>query len=161
MFGQKQEGCIAIDNLFIYVFCSSVKALDFKLNGGLKIKHSYLLNMLVFSPPEVLFTTRGAVNKYIVFQHSFHKYIFITNTVGRLSNGIRFIAKKDCYNKEVIMKTQISSLLCKVYINTHAQFVHQANSYWSNEGENDFEWLFSSLLVSHFEDTWKKTPSRS
>ena len=53
---------------------------------------------------------------------SSHKCMFLTNVapfkreINRLSNGIRLIAKKHCYNKEIIYQTQISSLfvLCLV-----------------------------------------------
>ena len=47
---------------------------------------------------------------------SSHKCMFLTNVapfkreINRLSNGIRFIAKKLRYNKEIIYQTHISSL---------------------------------------------------
>src|SRR4029434_7703705 len=47
---------------------------------------------------------------------SSHKCMFLTNVapfkreMNRLSNGIKCIAKKHCYNKEIIYQTQISLL---------------------------------------------------
>ena len=47
---------------------------------------------------------------------SSHKCMFLTNgapferELYRLSNGIRFIAKKHCYHREIINQTQISLL---------------------------------------------------
>ena len=47
---------------------------------------------------------------------SSHKCMFLTNgapferELYRLSNGIRFIAKKHCYHREIIYQTQISLL---------------------------------------------------
>ena len=55
---------------------------------------------------------------------SSHKCMFLTNVapfkreINRLSNSIRFIAKKHSYNKEMIYQTQISLLfmLCSYFI---------------------------------------------
>ena len=47
---------------------------------------------------------------------SSHKCMFLTNgapferELNRLSNGIRFIAKKHCYHREIINQSQISLL---------------------------------------------------
>ena len=61
--------------------------------------------------------------------YSSHKCIFLTHVVPfkregfRLSNGIRFIGKKHCYNNERINQTQISLLfvpsLYIIYTHTH------------------------------------------
>ena len=56
---------------------------------------------------------------------SSHKCMFLTNVapfkreINRLSNGIRFIAKKHFYNKEIIYQTQISLLFCAEFIILH------------------------------------------
>ena len=48
--------------------------------------------------------------------YSSHKFMFLTNgapferELNRLSNGIRFIAKKHCYHREIIYQTQMSLL---------------------------------------------------
>src|SRR4029434_5433647 len=71
---------------------------------------------------------------------SSHKCMFLTNVapfkreINRLSNGIRFIAKKHCYNKEIIYLTQISLLfvLClHTYIHTyiHTPTLHKHSTH--------------------------------
>ena len=88
---------------------------------------------------------------------SSHKCMFLTNVaslkrkISRLSNNLRLIATKHCYNKDMIYQTQMSLLDCLVYI---CIYVYNKKINKNKTSKQPMLYLldqhFFNLGVSHF-----------